>query len=181
MRQKEIENDKVKTDYHIVLKRYSQIKADMNLMKEDYSEYVKSKEKELEEIKAYINDKNYVELGVEEQDCLNKIMQSAEMKVFMHALKPGNSYCPTNKDWVALTNIVSDELPLFYARITKDNILSKGELHAVILTRLGLSTTEISFIMDKSIQHISNLKSSANKKLFDEKGAKGLYEKMLDL
>lgn len=181
IREKEKEKDMIKMEYHIMQERYSHIKNDLKLMKLDYSEYVRSKEKELEDIKSYISDKNFITIGITEQENVNKIMQCAEMSIFLDVLKPGNSHYPTDKDWGALISIFSNELPMFYATITKDNILSKSELQATILTRLGLSTTELSFIMNKPVQRISNLKSLANKKLFGMSGAKQFYENLLTI
>lgn len=180
IRQKERANDKMKMDYMLMQERYTRTMDDLKLVKSDYSEYIKAKEQELEEAKSCLKDNNIITIDITEQENVNNIMQCAEMVVFLNILKPGISHCPTNKDWTALTSVVASELPIFYARITKDNTLSRSELQATILTRLGFSTTELSFIMDKPIQRISNLKSLANQKLFGSNGAKNFYENLLE-
>lgn len=128
-----------------------------------------------------MKDNEFIDTDVAEQESISRIMQQGEMAVFLNMLKPDNSRYPIDKDWEALTALISNELPQFYARITKANALSRSELRATILTRLGFSTTELSFMMNKPIQRISNLKSLANKKLFCSSGAKNFYENLLKI
>ena len=92
-----------------------------------------------------------------------------------------HSIFPTDADWRELEKQTNECLPMFFSNIQKENYLSRQERLTCILTRLGFTTSETATLLQTSIQRISNVKASANWKLFDERKADTLRKNLLTL
>ncbi|MCQ2213393.1 MAG: hypothetical protein MJZ36_07135 [Bacteroidaceae bacterium] len=181
IRRKEAERIMARNEYLKMLENYSKSKEELDLVNYDFANYVKIKEEEIANLQICINEIEKQDSGLGEQINVNKILQDETMQVFNDMLSPRNTHSITEKDWQSLTNLTSHYLPEFYAKIVNNNCLSKTELRVVILTRLGFSNSSISIIMERSIQHVTNTKSSANRKLFSENTSKRLYDNLLTM
>lgn len=81
---------------------------------------------------------------------------------------------PCSKDWTLLTETMEYSNPALYERIIVSNNLSQQEIYACLLTMLHFSSGELCILLDTSKQRVSNIKASANYKLFGSKDAKAL-------
>ena len=82
---------------------------------------------------------------------------------------------PSNADWKAFYEIANKFIPDFIKVISLDEYgLAPREIEICLLIRLNFQTSEIRNLLDISSQHITNIRSSINRKLFNGKGAKDL-------
>lgn len=95
------------------------------------------------------------------------------IKARLRSLKP-----LTSQEWEALTNLFRQNMPTLYAHITESQTLGTLELHTTILTRLNFRSDDIALLLNISKQHVSNLKGSANKKLFSDGSARTLFRNL---
>lgn len=111
------------------------------------------------------------------------VLLSSGIVASLHKMARFNkkSMLPTNADWRQLEKQTMECLPKFFSTIQKGNYLSRQERLTCILTRLGFSTKESAALLQTSIQRISNVKASANWKLFDERKAATLRKNLLTL
>ena len=78
---------------------------------------------------------------------------------------------PDSRDWTLLKETMEYSNPALYERIFVSDNLSQQEIYVCLLTILHFSSSEIAVLLDTSKQRVSNLKASANYKLFGEKSA----------
>ena len=81
---------------------------------------------------------------------------------------------PDDKDWEELVLLIKKHLPQYYHALTSQHLLTPQELRTCLLLRLGFSASDIVVLMDVTPQRVTNIKTKANRKLFDEKGAGSL-------
>ena len=85
---------------------------------------------------------------------------------------------PCQKDWTLLMETMEYTNPSLYRKIILSNNLSLQEIYTCLLTMLHFSNGEITVLLDISKQRVSNMKASANYKLFDSKDAKALLKNL---
>ena len=77
--------------------------------------------------------------------------------------------------WRRLLIVMSEKQKCFYDYVMNDNYhLTSMEQRVCLLIRLRFIRSEISTLLDKSPQHVTNMCSSINAKLFGFQGTKGL-------
>jgi hypothetical protein len=81
---------------------------------------------------------------------------------------------PDESDWEKLMEMTKTIIPSFHAFIN-NNKLSRQEMKVCMLTRLHFSNKEMSVLLETTKQNISNIKSRANFKLFNDKSADSLF------
>ena len=81
----------------------------------------------------------------------------------------------TQNELDKLSNIAKDAFPEFYNAITnKEKCLSEREIITCVLIRFQFIPSEIAVLTNHSYQSITNIKTTINKKLFQQQGAKSL-------
>ena len=89
---------------------------------------------------------------------------------------------PGENKWRILYDLVEKQLPTFYKEITNlEYGLTVAEKKVCMLVRLGFPPFEIGYLLHLSPQHVSNVRSKINQKLFHQSGAKGLNEKLCQI
>lgn len=89
---------------------------------------------------------------------------------------------PGENKWRMLYDLVEKQLPAFYKEITNHEYgLTTVEKKVCMLVRLGFPPFEIGYLLHLSPQHVSNVRSKINQKLFHQSGAKGLNEKLCQI
>lgn len=88
---------------------------------------------------------------------------------------------PNNSEWRALEIQFSKQMPATHNTLTKEKKLSPLELHTCILLILGFEDGAIANLTNSIPQTITTVKSRANKKIFNAKGAKTLRTGLLQL
>ena len=89
---------------------------------------------------------------------------------------------PGESKWRMLYDLVEKQLPAFYKEITNHEYgLTAVEKKVCMLVRLGFPPFEIGYLLHLSPQHVSNVRSKINQKLFHQSGAKGLNEKLCQI
>ncbi len=85
---------------------------------------------------------------------------------------------PCQKDWKLLMETMEYTNPALYGKIILSNNLSPQEIYTSLLTMLNFSSGELTVLLDTSKQRVSNIKASANYKLFGNKDAKTLLRNL---
>ena len=80
----------------------------------------------------------------------------------------------TNTELNDLKEVVSQYLPDFYLTITNHHHLTDKEVLVCMLSKLRFIPSEMVVLLGLTSQRITNIRSSINAKLFNEKGAQGL-------
>ena len=88
---------------------------------------------------------------------------------------------PCNRDWTLLIETIEYSNPTLYEKIIVSNNLSQQEIYTCLLTMLHFSSGELSILLDTSKQRVSNIKASANYKLFGNKDARALSSNLDEL
>lgn len=79
----------------------------------------------------------------------------------------------TTVEWSALIDVVGNHIPDFLASLEATSVrFTDDELRVCVLTRIGFVPSEIAVLMDMTKQNVTNLRSSLNKKIFNEAGAR---------
>ena len=84
---------------------------------------------------------------------------------------------PTQKEWDKLAGRFRRYMPQLHARMQVAKLTEK-ELRVCILTYLQHSTSDLAALMELTSSRVSNLKTSANKKLFSDQRAFSLLENL---
>ena len=87
----------------------------------------------------------------------------------------------TDSEWSQVRLLMRSYLPSFYGEVIKSPLLSEQEKQICILAVLCVKSGDMALTMRLSSQRITNLKSSANQKLFGEKNAKTLTANLTKL
>ena len=87
----------------------------------------------------------------------------------------------TDSEWNQVRLLMRSYLPSFYGEVIKSPLLSEQEKQICILAVLCVKSGDMALTMRLSSQRITNLKSSANQKLFGEKNAKTLTANLTKL
>ena len=161
---------------------YKKLQEELHNVQDTYLERLSEKQNELKILEQRLLDyqKQYERLtSVDKEEAL---MQSDIVAVFQTKTKPKYHHSlPSFSDWENLFAIIKQCLPIFYAKIIKDPILSRQELQTCVLTRLNFSTGDIAILLDTQVQRITNAKASANRKLFSDNGATTLSKNLRHL
>lgn len=99
---------------------------------------------------------------------------TCDIVVKMHAYAKKDSH-PKNEEWMQLSNEVIEKIPTFANKINSAEYqLTDQEQKVCMLTRTGITPSEIAIIMVLTKQRVSNIRNSINMKMFGQKGSKTL-------
>ena len=173
-KQKE-EIEKLGVSYTNLMSKYRQVCNEVESLKTDKDEALRDKEKEMAQVKSQLDGtkKLYDALS---PDLKKVVMAKSDIvKKFKEMAVPHTPpMLPCQKDWKLLMETMDYTNPSLYGRIIFSQDLNQQERHACLLTMLHFSPGEIAVLLDTSKQRVSNVKASANYKLFGTKDAKTL-------
>ncbi|MDD5813318.1 MAG: hypothetical protein PUD32_03655, partial [Bacteroidales bacterium] len=164
-------------EYGMLRDMYEKATHEYQLLQTDFGALKREKEEEIEimkaQMKAYMDDdintdthKRYVESAA--SDILSELRMMARVGDIpaYHQLKEMEEY-------------VLKTQPDFYRFIAAPTYgLSPQERQTCLMTRLGFTTSEIAVLMNVSKQRATNIKSYACMKLYGQKSARLLAEKL---
>ena len=167
---KEKELGQISTDYMVAISKYEQLKQELQELAVDQKRVVENKREEISVLRVQIDGykKKFDELPDHDKEAA--IMGSDIVVAFqkMASVKP-KSQVPTVGDWQRLMGMFAKSIPKFYEGILLNDDLTKLEKEICMLCRLNFSNGQISVLLDKSTQSVTNTKSKVNIKLFGQK------------
>ena len=181
-KKKQIQLSQLKDSYMVAVRRYEEIKSDLEMLENDRSDIINNKKEEIEklshEIDQYRKQLNILSCQDRDVELLNTdtIADFREKAIGKRDTTP-----PTSDDWILLEELVRQYMPTFHARIISGKKLSNQERIVCIFTRLGFSNGDIAVLLNTSPQRVTNVKSSSNKKLFGNSNAGNLETNLLYL
>ena len=150
--------------------KYEQLKQELQELAVDQKRVVENKREEISVLRVQIDGykKKFDELPDHDKEAA--IMGSDIVVAFqkMASVKP-KSQVPTVGDWQRLMGMFAKSIPKFYEGILLNDDLTKLEKEICMLCRLNFSNGQISVLLDKSTQSVTNTKSKVNIKLFGQK------------
>jgi hypothetical protein len=156
------------------------VNTDLENSRLSLENYHKEKEHELDILKERLAEYQ-VEATVVERWTSEQTMLHSTIVNQLHQLA-SQVVVPTNAQWQEFRKFAEEYLTDFYRHINRRDLeLTDQEILVCILTRLQFIPTEQAALLDVSKQRITNLRSSINQKLFDEKSSKTLEKNILNL
>lgn len=162
---------------------YQKIQEELQQLKgNDYHQLIVEREMRSQELKLYIEKYTKVQELSAISDNLNAFESSKIADVFRNKKDSYSSKTmPTKAEWRLLEVQFSKDMPVSYKVLAEEKKLSPLELRVCILLILDFEDSSIVNLTDSIPQTISNAKSRANKKIFNEKGAQTLKASLLRL
>ncbi len=180
MRKHRIEYTKINQQYNNLWAEYDKAVKDSNMMESDFEQYKTRKENEIKALQKSISD--YHDCCIDDDVTDNEqTLRNSEIAVRLHSLAAkGND--ATEYELTAATALVGNMLPEFYNTINLPEYkLTEREIKLCVLIRLNFIPSEIAVLFNLSLQRITNIRSSINKKLFNQNGTKQLDSRMKKL
>lgn len=175
-----LELTKIGVDFNRVQKELRQTKEELKIVCDNEKKaqgLMKAKMEKLQvEVQEYQLKLAFMEnaektIVVKENEIVMRFKEMSSPKI--------NNRKPHLEDWNLLEKVVEQYLPLLIILITEKSSLSVQEYRVCILTRLGFTNSEMQVLLNTSSQSITNAKTKANKKLFEENRASSLYKNLL--
>ena len=158
--------------YYSILEKSKMLETGIVTLKQD-KEYIKEKEKELEDLREKI--RLYIEEvgNVSDLDADSEYLYSPiVLQMHKHATKCTQ---PSDEEWNKLRNMAEKAIPNFCRMIETKHIgLTDMEKLAALLVKLRFLPSELAVLLDLSLQSVTNLRSSLNMKMFNQHGTKSL-------
>ncbi len=168
------------TRYFETLGKYNQSVKDLDLLHRDVSKYKLEKGKEIDRLHQVLSSYGNKDI-VSRTWNADRFLQSCDISMHLHSLA-SKGKCASSVDFASLTELVSQHLPSFYQHISSPSYgLSEREVVICVLVRLQFLPSEISVLFDCSKQIVSNIRTSINRKLFNQEGTKSLNSNIKSL
>ena len=168
------------TRYFETLGKYNQSVKDLDLLHRDVSKYKLEKGKEIDRLHQVLSSYGNKDI-VSRTWNADRFLQSCDISMRLHSLA-SKGKCASSVDFASLTELVSQHLPSFYQHISSPSYgLSEREVVICVLVRLQFLPSEISVLFDCSKQIVSNIRTSINRKLFNQEGTKSLNSNIKSL
>lgn len=147
----------------------------IKVCKDCIDEIIENRDEQLERKQEKINNltlqlENYEEqLGIKEEDDREKLLLDSQIaNTFKKIAKNIKNRTPTEYEWKGLQKAFRIYMPDFIDYLESYNNLTLLEQQVALLVRLGFTNGEIANLLDKTSQHVTNLKSTVNKKIFGD-------------
>ena len=158
---------------------YRKTKEELEIMDNDLSAYKVQKQEELDELHRQLKQLQKKQGEFKQKECFEALKQSPIIETLNERLKPtAKSNILTEKEWDALIDTFWQYMPSLTLFLEDKQTLTPLELRAAILTRLNFRPDDIALLLNTSKQHVSNLKGSANKKLFSDGSARTFFQNL---
>ena len=163
----------VNTKYKLILQNLDKSTKELHDVRTDYNRFIDEKQDEIQKLQQtlliYQNDAANIEERVDERTFL----ENKEVKHLHNLAIVGKSATPN--ELAAIRAIAKSSIPNLYRLITAPEYgLKDYEIDVCVLMRMQFVPTEIAILMRYSMQRVTNIKSSINKKLFGAQGARTL-------
>lgn len=174
------EHDEEIRIYNELLQMYNRSRSDLEQMKTDSDAFIKEKEPELEIWRRKVKTYEMEHTNVKAWEIEHDLMNSPIVIRIQNLAKLGQKVSTT--ELLHLDEQISVVLPDFYAKLQQESYhLTAREKQVALLIRAGLSTHEISVVLNLSTQNVTNIRASINRKLFNMKSAKNLERNIASL
>ena len=171
--------EKLGIDYTNLMSKYLQACHETEIIKSDKGEALREKENENNLLKYQLDRMKNIFEGLSPDMKKLALSKSDIVKKFRElAIPKAHPVLPCQKDWKLLMETMEYTDPSLYGRIIFANELSQQEKYTCLLTMLNFSSGELTVLLDTSKQRVSNIKASANSKLFGNKDAKALLRNL---
>lgn len=158
---------------------YRKTKEELDNIDKDLSAYKVQKQGELNELQQQLSQFQKEHGDFKQIEKFEALKQSPIVEILNERLKPTTkSSILTEKEWDALIDTFWQYMPSLTFFLDNKQTLSPLELRIAILTRLNFRSDDIALLLNISKQHVSNLKGSANKKLFSDGSARTLFKNL---
>ena len=158
---------------------YRKTKEELDNIDKDLSAYKVQKQGELNELQQQLSQFQKEHGDFKQIEKFEALKQSPIIETLNERLKPTTkSSILTEKEWDALIDTFWQYMPSLTLFLEDKQTLTPLELRAAILTRLNFRPDDIALLLNTSKQHVSNLKGSANKKLFSDGSARTLFRNL---
>ena len=163
---------KSREEYNKTLQQYNKAKKEYAQLQNNYKEYKEAKHNEVKKLQQTLSILSGTDdaRNISNEECITEtdIVKTLRQYATLGKL-------PSNADWKEFYEIANKFIPDFIKVISLDEYgLAPREIEICLLIRLNFQTSEIRNLLDISSQHITNIRSSINRKLFNGKGAKDL-------
>jgi len=163
----------INTDYNKVLNEYKHSVADLKMVENNFEQYKKKKEKEIQQMNLALN--SYHQVGENENWMTEISLLDNELVNHFHSQANGVNCKISDSEWEKLKKLVEQQLPNFTNFISNsDKKLTDREYLVAILIKLHFIPSELSLLFGVGSQQITNIRSKINSKLFGQSGAKSL-------
>ena len=160
-------------EYQRLQQELKRSEKELQLLRSDSKTFIEKKEIEIQKLhtalKVYQSDDMDTDSWNNERAYIN-----CDIAKHLHNLSTQGKEA-TQNELDKLSNIAKDAFPEFYNAITnKEKCLSEREIITCVLIRFQFIPSEIAVLTNHSYQSITNIKTTINKKLFQQQGAKSL-------
>jgi hypothetical protein len=169
---KRLEDERIMNiKYANAMSRYNDAIEEIRIHNQDYKQYRISKQEEIDNLQKMLalfqEDK-----AKPDQWNIEQALLSSHIVKQLHTLAC-TAKVASYEELKDLHETVSKSIPAFYGRISdKQFNLSIQEINVSVLIRLRFIPSEIAVLLNLTKQRISNIRSSANTKLFNKGGAR---------
>ena len=179
---KEKELGQMNSDYLTAVSKYEQIIQELQVLEVDKEQAIQRKQEEISKLLGQIDRYKKLIDELPDHDKEAAIMGS-DIVLSFHKMAKGNrdAKLPTDGDWQRLMGMFAKSLPTFYEGILTNNALTKLEKQICMLCRLNFSNGQISLLLCKSTQSVTNTKTKVNIKLFGQKSASSLKKNIMKM
>ena len=170
---------KAEAIYKDTLNKYKETAFDLKLLRRDHNKYIETKEAELAELKlslSILGDNT----STEKWDCSRALYESPIMQHLNVLATTGKRI--SDEELNDFIEAMEKYMPSFCERLMNNNPeLTQREIHVCLLSKMGYSSSMIGVLLSLTKQRVTNIRSTANQKLFGEKGAGSLNKNMQNL
>ena len=170
---------KAEAIYKDTLNKYKETAFDLKLLRRDHNKYIETKEAELAELKlslSILGDNT----STEKWDCSRALYESPIMQHLNVLATTGKRI--SDEELNDFIEAMEKYMPSFCERLMNNNPeLTQREIHVCLLSKMGYSSSMIGVLLSLTKQRITNIRGTANQKLFGEKGAGSLNKNMQNL
>lgn len=177
VRRAQIDSNK---NYQMLLAQIRKSEKELRLFKDDAHSLLREKE---EENRRLMDDLAKFQSGVigVERWVVERLALEGGIASHLHAMSAQGRKAMAG-EFDALRSVAQKDFPNFYSVITaEENGLTELDIVICVLIRFHFIPSEIAILTGRSSQRITNMKTSINKKLFGEQGAKTLDSHLLRL
>ena len=170
---------KAEAIYKDTLNKYKETAFDLKLLRRDHNKYIETKEAELAELKlslSILGDNT----STEKWDCSRALYESPIMQHLDVLATTGKRI--SDEELNDFIEAMEKYMPSFCERLMNNNPeLTQREIHVCLLSKMGYSSSMIGVLLSLTKQRVTNIRGTANQKLFGEKGAGSLNKNMQNL
>ena len=169
-------------EYTNLMMEYRQACYEAESLKSDKDEALREKEFEINQLKSKLDGMGNLFDGLSPDMKKLTLSKSDIVSKFKEMAIPHiPPRLPCQKDWKMLMETLEYTNPGLYNSIIFSGNLSQQEIYACLLTMLHFSSGELTVLLEISKQRVSNIKASANYKLFGKRDAKSLLKNLENL